>query len=208
MSRLIQIFCDRQFLNYLTPSNYVLISNILFTFKIKDSRGSVHRSSGPAGTFPTSAEQQQHQLQEHQKQQQPQQHHQQESAALLNSYTIPKDLQPFEFIESDGRHGSPFGDSNAAGSLFSIHSAPPVPLADLSACIQSSISGGAIDVNDSPRRPVSLAIDSQYFSTKTIAVFQHQGSELEEEDNENLLTVSSLTARPLIAKSRELRTTK
>lgn len=155
----------------------------------------MHRSSGPAGTFSTSAEQQQ-------------QH--QQSATVLNNCLgpAPKDLQPFEFIESNGHHGSPFCDSNAAGSLFSIHSAPPVPLADLSVCIQNSVSGGAIDVNDSPRRPVSLAIDSQYFSTKTIAVFQHQGSELEEEDNENLLTVSSLTARPLIAKSRELRTTK
>lgn len=96
--------------------------------------------------------------------------------------------------------------------MFSIHSAPPVPLADLGN-LQStnSLLGFEIGGTDSPRRPASLAIDNQtlqYHSSKTIAVFQHQHSEIEEDDNENLLTVSSLTARPLIAKSRELRSSK
>ncbi|XP_037032883.1 uncharacterized protein LOC119071889 [Bradysia coprophila] len=102
-------------------------------------------------------------------------------------------------------------DCNTAGSMFSIHSAPPVPLADLANLqITNSLLEFDVSGTDSPRRPASLAIDSQLqcHSTKTIAVFQHQHSEIEEDDNENLLTVSSLTARPLIAKSRELRSSK
>lgn len=97
---------------------------------------------------------------------------------------------------------------NQSGSLFSIHSAPPIGLIDVGEIInridcaginQRETSGGT----DSPRRPVSLAIDSF-----KIGNLQHQTSEIEEDDNENLLTVSSLTARPLIAKSRELRSNK
>lgn len=102
-------------------------------------------------------------------------------------------------------------DCNTAGSMFSIHSAPPVPLADLGNLQNTnSLLGFDIVGTDSPRRPASLAIDSklQCHSSKTIAAFQHQHSEIEEDDNENLLTVSSLTARPLIAKSRELRSSK
>lgn len=100
-----------------------------------------------------------------------------------------------------------FAEYNTAGSLFSIHSAPPVPLTDMcniTCCIQANRFDG-----ESPRRPISLAIESQQnLSTKTIAAFPLPSSEIDEDDNENLLTVSSVTARPLIAKSRELRTSK
>lgn len=63
-----------------------------------------------------------------------------------------------------------------------------------------------IDGN-SPRRPASLAIDTPCCPARTLhsSFLQHLPSEIEEDDNENLLTVSSLTARPLIAKSREIR---
>lgn len=117
---------------------------------------------------------------------------------------------PIQFDEADTIKAT-MCDCNTTGSMFSIHSAPPVPLADLGN-LQStnSLLGFEIGGTDSPRRPASLAIDNQfqYHSSKTIAVFQHQHSEIEEDDNENLLTVSSLTARPLIAKSRELRSSK
>lgn len=108
-----------------------------------------------------------------------------------------------------------FTEYNTAGSLFSIHSAPPLPISDLNTTINSSI---AIDsdlfqcakaTSDSPGRPISLALESQQnFSTKTIAAFPLTTSEVDEDDNENLLTVSSVTARPLIAKSREIRSNK
>lgn len=105
-----------------------------------------------------------------------------------------------------------FNELNTAGSLFSIHSAPPVPITDVGT-ISINTTGSNSIVNhtglDSPRRPVSLALDSQQnFSTKTIAAFPIPSSEIDEDDNENLLTVSSVTARPLIAKSRELRSSK
>lgn len=82
------------------------------------------------------------------------------------------------------------------GSLFSIHSAP---VFDLS----GSVAVGA----PSPNQPGSLAV--QVTATSTPIVPPHlqspEGTLLEDEDNDNLLTISSLTARPLIAKSRELR---
>lgn len=116
---------------------------------------------------------------------------------------------PFQFEEAETVNA--LVDCNTVGSMFSIHSAPPVQLAELgnlqstNSLLEFNISG-----TDSPRRPASLAIDNhlQYHSSGTIATFQHQHSEIEEDDNENLLTVSSLTARPLIAKSRELRSSK
>lgn len=103
-----------------------------------------------------------------------------------------------------------FTEYNTGGSLFSIHSAPPVPLTDLNTLTnrQNDKNDLSIGMNgyDSPRRPVSLALESQQnFSTKTIAAFPLPSSEPDEDDNENLLTVSSVTARPLIAKSREIR---
>lgn len=51
----------------------------------------------------------------------------------------------------------------------------------------------------------------QNLSTKSVfleLIGNKRTSEIDEDDNDNLLTVSSVTARPLIAKSRELRSTK
>ncbi|XP_059611541.1 monocarboxylate transporter 13 [Phlebotomus argentipes] len=103
---------------------------------------------------------------------------------------MPSKKDAFNFnCDGDFKHvqqsvNSPLLLGECNGSLFSIHSAPPVA------------QGGT----DSPRRPVSLAIDPQCLPAVALPA-----SEPDEEDNENLLTVSSLTARPLIAKSRELR---
>lgn len=180
----------------------------------------MHRSSGPAGTLSTT---QPPSVPEHtgagSGEFPPVQPQREPLLPLLprELTRVATDVPPFQFDENDPMHNeSAFGDCLTAGSLCSIHSAPPVPLNDLSN-VQTSFSVGFEIGNDSPRRPISLAIDSQYHSTKTISggPFQQQqptaqpaGSEIEEEDNENMLTVSSLTARPLIAKSRELRTTK
>ncbi|XP_062561029.1 uncharacterized protein LOC134225183 [Armigeres subalbatus] len=60
---------------------------------------------------------------------------------------------------------------------------------------------------DTLLRPSSLAFDTGYHVAKPLAEPQ-LSADLDEDDNENLLTVSSLTARPLIAKSRELRSKK
>lgn len=137
----------------------------------------------------------------------------------------------------------------SSGSLFSIVSAPPVPLAELDvkqmetlgvglqpgiglglqmggsaqnpfvtahstvsiADVAASAPGSA--TSTIPRRPVSLPIDQPYCpapNSRTLhaSLLEHQISEIEEDDNENLLTVSSITARPLIAKSRELRSSR
>lgn len=81
------------------------------------------------------------------------------------------------------------------GSLFSIHSAP---VFDLS----GSVANGA----PSPKRPASLAVQTTATSTPIVPPhLQSPEGTVEDEDNDNLLTISSLTARPLIAKSRELR---
>lgn len=51
----------------------------------------------------------------------------------------------------------------------------------------------------------------QNASTKSVfleLIGNKRTSEIDEDDNDNLLTVSSVTARPLIAKSRELRRSK
>ena len=81
------------------------------------------------------------------------------------------------------------------GSLFSIHSAPVYDL--------SGVAAGA----PSPKRPGSLAVQATATSTPIVPphLQSPEGTLLEDEDNDNLLTISSLTARPLIAKSRELR---
>ncbi|XP_065085214.1 uncharacterized protein Sln [Ochlerotatus camptorhynchus] len=60
---------------------------------------------------------------------------------------------------------------------------------------------------DTLLRPSSLAFDTGYHVVNK-HVEPQLSAELDEDDNENLLTVSSLTARPLIAKSRELRSKK
>lgn len=103
--------------------------------------------------------------------------------------------------------------NNTGGSLFSIHSAPLVQLGgDL-----GTITAGHIisqnDCNELSRRPISLALESQQnFSTKSVflelSANNKRNGDIDEEDTDNLLTVSSVTARPLIAKSRELRTNK
>lgn len=81
------------------------------------------------------------------------------------------------------------------GSLFSIHSAPVFDL--------SGVASGV----PSPKRPASLAVQTTATSTPIVPphLQSPEGTVLEDEDNDNLLTISSLTARPLIAKSRELR---
>ncbi|XP_058464731.1 uncharacterized protein LOC131438618 isoform X2 [Malaya genurostris] len=62
--------------------------------------------------------------------------------------------------------------------------------------------------NDTLLRPASLAFDTCFHANKSQHVEAQLSAELDEDDNENLLTVSSLTARPLIAKSREIRSKK
>lgn len=82
---------------------------------------------------------------------------------------------------------------NQLGSLLSIHSAP---VFDLSTGVPS------------PKRPASLAVQATATSTPVVPPHLQSPETIEDEDNDNLLTISSLTARPLIAKSRELRSTK
>ncbi|KZC11903.1 PREDICTED: monocarboxylate transporter 12 [Dufourea novaeangliae] len=84
-------------------------------------------------------------------------------------------------------------NQNQLGSLLSIHSAPVFDL-----------SNGA----PSPKRPASLAVQTTATSTPIVPPHLQSPETIEDEDNENLLTISSLTARPLIAKSRELRSTR
>ncbi|KAH8384558.1 hypothetical protein KR093_001022, partial [Drosophila rubida] len=113
-----------------------------------------------------------------------------------------------------------------SGSLFSVVSAPPaaplpsalpavvVPLAELDVkqmqalCVPSPL----LSPSPSPspaRRPATLSLDAPCCPrTLHASLLEHQISELEEDDNENLLTVSSITARPLIAKSHELRSSR
>lgn len=85
---------------------------------------------------------------------------------------------------------------NQLGSLFSIHSAPVFDL-----------NGGAIAGAPSPKRPASLAVQATATSTPIVPphLQSPEGTVNDDDDNDNLLTISSLTARPLIAKSRELR---
>lgn len=79
---------------------------------------------------------------------------------------------------------------NSLGSLLSIHSAPVYELA----------------TSASPARPASLVVQT---ANSTPVVPPHLSPEtIEDDDNDNLLTISSLTARPLIAKSREIRSSK
>lgn len=100
-----------------------------------------------------------------------------------------------------GGVGCDVGIANTAnalgGSLFSIHSAPaPAPLFELN-----------VDVdNGSPKRPSSLVMPAATLASNHSAV--HVSSPETIDDDDNLLTISSLTAKPLIAKSRELRNMK
>uniref|UniRef100_A0A182PJB5 Major facilitator superfamily (MFS) profile domain-containing protein n=1 Tax=Anopheles epiroticus TaxID=199890 RepID=A0A182PJB5_9DIPT len=121
-----------------------------------------------------------------------------------------------------------------SGSMFSIQSAPvvtackpeppianaipavpPLPHSDGATLLDDfgvppqPAAGTTDSRNDTLLRPSSLALDTHYNLGKPHAGVEPQPStELDEDDNENLLTVSSLTARPLIAKSREIRNKK
>ncbi|XP_043270556.1 monocarboxylate transporter 12 [Venturia canescens] len=91
--------------------------------------------------------------------------------------------------------------SNQLGSLFSIHSAPVFDL-------NGGCTGGA-GILSSPTRPGSLVVQTTATSTPIVPPhLQSPPDTIEDDDNDNLLTISSLTARPLIAKSRELRSSK
>lgn len=83
------------------------------------------------------------------------------------------------------------------GSLNSIQSAPPNSVEQASEAV-------AIRAIESPKRPASLVLEPEMPLVRTDALHYPPPSEFDEEDNENLLTVSSVTARPLIAKSREI----
>ncbi|KAH8324716.1 hypothetical protein KR074_009670 [Drosophila pseudoananassae] len=125
--------------------------------------------------------------------------------------------------------GSGGGVGLECGSLFSVVSAPPapmpstnmpshvnLPLAELdvkqmeSLCLPSPSRSRCCSPTPSPlRRPATLTLDTPCCPrTLHASLLEHQISELEEDDNENLLTVSSITARPLIAKSHELRSSR
>lgn len=94
-----------------------------------------------------------------------------------------------------------FNELNTAGSLFSIHSAPPVPHGD-------PINGDN-EIRDIIASPVDgTGLLQQNHSTKSVfleLIGNKRCNDIEDDDNDNLLTVSSVTARPLIAKSHELR---
>uniref|UniRef100_A0A182RYX3 MFS domain-containing protein n=1 Tax=Anopheles funestus TaxID=62324 RepID=A0A182RYX3_ANOFN len=97
--------------------------------------------------------------------------------------------------DGDGRR--PYANDGA--TLLDDFGPPPQPAA-------GTVAGGR---NDTVLRPSSLALDTHYNLVKPLSGVEPQPStELDEDDNENLLTVSSLTARPLIAKSREIRNKK
>lgn len=124
-----------------------------------------------------------------------------------------------------GGGGGVGGGVPECGSLFSVVSAPPAPLPDIAAvplaeldvkqmeslCLPSPSSRSrCCSPSPSPmRRPATLSLDAPCCPrTLHASLLEHQISELEEDDNENLLTVSSITARPLIAKSHELRSSR
>ncbi|XP_034102933.1 uncharacterized protein LOC117567213 [Drosophila albomicans] len=116
-----------------------------------------------------------------------------------------------------------------SGSLFSVVSAPPAPLPNVPAvvvplaeldvkqmqalCVPSPsptpCASPSTCTSPAARRPATLSLDTPCCPrTLHASLLEHQISELEEDDNENLLTVSSITARPLIAKSHELRSSR
>ncbi|EDW79687.1 uncharacterized protein Dwil_GK17886 [Drosophila willistoni] len=134
-----------------------------------------------------------------------------ESGGLILDNRLPSGSA----VGSVGPHD---GSGAGAGSLFSIVSAPPAaplptpappsvvePLAELDVKQMESLY--LPSPSPSPmRRPVTLTLDAPCCPrTLHSSLLEHQISEMEEDDNENLLTVSSITARPLIAKSHELR---
>ncbi|XP_049540360.1 uncharacterized protein LOC125954255 [Anopheles darlingi] len=92
-------------------------------------------------------------------------------------------------------NGGPEPSANDNASLLDLFGGPLQK--------RSNAAGG-----DTLLRPSSLALDAPFNPIKTHTVEPQPSTELDEDDNENLLTVSSLTARPLIAKSREIRSKK
>lgn len=142
---------------------------------------------------------------------------------LANHYPhITEDHQAFKYLQQLRVNASGTGpecalatECHKGGSFFSIHSAPPLPLTD---------GRGGLDTPplQQQSRPVSLALDpntmlSVQFAPPVGALHASSAldmpvansgapsEEADDEENENLWTVSSLTARPLIAKSKELR---
>ncbi|EDV98062.1 uncharacterized protein LOC6568897 [Drosophila grimshawi] len=101
------------------------------------------------------------------------------------------------------------GCQPTSGSLFSVVSAPPAAplLAQLDVKQMEAMCVSSPSPSASPAmRPATLSLDAPCCPrTLHSSLLEHQISELEEDDNENLLTISSITARPLIAKSHELR---
>ncbi|XP_017020039.1 monocarboxylate transporter 9 [Drosophila kikkawai] len=124
-----------------------------------------------------------------------------------------------------GGNSGGVGGGLECGSLFSVVSAPPAPLPDIveplaeldvkqmeALCLPSPSRSRSRCSSPSPspiRRPATLTLDAPCCPrTLHASLLEHQISEIEEDDNENLLTVSSITARPLIAKSHELRSSR
>lgn len=153
---------------------------------------------------------------------------------LANHYPhITEDHQAFKYLQQLRANGlsaattatAPCGLANEChreGSLFSIHSAPPVPLADTHGHRRDSSLSTRDTMAVQQSRPVSLALDPNAMLTVQFAAAHSStaaadlpiantnnsgmpSDEADDEENENLWTVSSLTARPLIAKSKELR---
>lgn len=93
--------------------------------------------------------------------------------------------------------------NNTGGSLFSIHSAPIV---QLGGDLGPITAGHIISPNDYNELQQNLSAKSVFLELN--ANNNKRNGDIDEEDTDNLLTVSSVTARPLIAKSRELRTSK
>lgn len=92
------------------------------------------------------------------------------------------------------------------GSLVSIQSAPPTTVASENHQ-NHHLHHHETNECESPKRPVSMCMEPEMPLIRTDALThypQQAPSEADEDDNENLLTVSSVTARPLIAKSREI----
>lgn len=95
-----------------------------------------------------------------------------------------------------------FNELNTAGSLFSIHSAPPVQLAADSININAATEISAVSSDGNGLFQQNLSTKSVFLE---LIANNKRSSECDDDDNDNLLTVSSVTARPLIAKSHELK---
>lgn len=109
--------------------------------------------------------------------------------SLPKEWSLQTETEYTDFEKEDIADVNVLNNENGfMGSLFSIHSAPVYELN-----IESS----------SPKRPSSIVIPVT--SSGNYAPSVHIISPEPVDDDDNLLTISSLTAKPLIAKSRELR---